>query len=386
MKKRFAACFLALILCLGLAVPSLAAEGEEASIFPAAPENSGVILEGESIDLKLVGFSRSGSGNSHITYGTYEPVDGYEEYAGWDNMYTPFVPKGIDLVVAGVSSAEEVYLQAFATVEMKEGPWKMPGGTYNFYRLFTWETGKEAALAPLDANDPMKFEYDDPQDGKLHVAGRITAADAGFRTDEDGNVVIDSQRLYGLLGEGGLVRVEAGGYWWLFRLSGEPTLISDAFGDVDVGKWFTDPIAWAWQNDIAAGKSENAFGPQDTCTQAQILTFLYRAEREEQAAASAKDMEMAVTWAREKGMIDDSFDGSEPCTRAAAVSFIWQAKGKPDAAASGFTDMEGYEQYAKAVDWANAEKITTGVGGGKFNPGGICNRAEIATFLYKAYN
>ena len=93
----------------------------------------------------------------------------------------------------------------------------------------------------------------------------------------------------------------------------------------------------------------------------------------------------AMAWAKEQGMIDDSFDGNTPCTRAAAVHYIWQAKGQPAAAASSFTDVDANAAYAKAVDWANETKITTGTGDGtRFEPNTVCSRAYIVTFLYRA--
>ncbi len=158
-----------------------------------------------------------------------------------------------------------------------------------------------------------------------------------------------------------------------------------AFPDVPTGEWYAVPVAWAVEQDITNGTGIGKFSPTQNCTHAQILTFLYRANRGE-GAATAEDMNKAISWAREKGMIDSSFNGNTFCTRAEAVNHIWQALNKPSAAASNFTDMEGYEQYAKAVDWANEKKITTGVGNNMFAPGDTCNRAYIVTFLYRAYN
>lgn len=157
------------------------------------------------------------------------------------------------------------------------------------------------------------------------------------------------------------------------------------FTDVPAGVWYSDPVAWAVEQDITNGSGNGKFSPTQNCTHTQILTFLYRAARSE-GAATADDMSKAISWAREKGMIDNSFDGNKPCTRTEAVNYIWQALDRPSAAASDFTDMEGYEKYAKAVDWANEKKITTGVGNNMFAPGDICNRAYIVTFLYRAYN
>lgn len=391
MKRRFLPLILTLALCLGLAVPAFAAE-EDASpeAYPTliAPENSGIILSEETWDLRIVGFSRSGSNDSHISYGTYLPVEGDDSFDGWYGVSIPLVPKGMDLVVTGVSSADEVLLRAFSAADMEEGPWNLPGGTFLFYRLFTWESGKDVSLAPLDMDDPMGFEYDDPKDGKNNVAGTITAADAGFTVSKNGDMVIDSEWLYGLLDEGDLLMVTVGGYFWMYRLSGDPFLISDVFTDVDTGKWFSDPVAWAWGYDIASGKSETSFAPGDDCTQAQILTFLYRAAREEQVKPTAKDMELAISWAKEKGIIDDTFDGSKPCTRSTAVSYIWQAFGKPSVGASSFTDVDTNADYAGAVSWAVEKGITGGSNaeGTKFSPDDICTRGHIVTFLYRAYN
>ncbi len=183
-----------------------------------------------------------------------------------------------------------------------------------------------------------------------------------------------------------MLQVIVGKSFWLYRLSGEPLLVSDVFTDVDTGKWVSDPVAWALMSDITNGTAEDKFSPEQNCTQAQILTFLYRAAREEQVKSSSEDMELAVQWAREKGMIDDSFDGSTPCTRATAVSYIWQAFDKPDAQASSFTDVPTDAPYGYAVDWAVEKGVTNGTSDTAFSPDKVCSRGEIVTFLYRAYN
>lgn len=385
MKKRFPALFLALALCLGLAVPAFAADGKAYPTF-SAPENSGTIFQAQAMDLKFISFARSGSNNAHIFY---------DSYIDHGNGGVRLVPKGVDIVVTGVKSTEDVMLQAFSAADLEEDSFRtdsfkdLPGGTYLFNRLLVWESGKDVSLVPLNMDDPMKFEYDDPMDGKTHVAGNITAADAGFQANKDGDVVLDSQRLYALLGEGDVLRVIVGGTFWLYRLSGDPYLVSDVFTDVDTGNWVSDPVAWALMNDITTGTSETEFSPGINCTHAQILTFLYRAARKEQVKSSAEDMELAVQWARENGMIDDSFDGSTPCTRATAVSYIWQALGRHAAGApASFTDVEDNASFAGAVSWAVEKKITNGAAdnGAKFLPDKVCSRGEIVTFLYRAYN
>lgn len=167
---------------------------------------------------------------------------------------------------------------------------------------------------------------------------------------------------------------------------GGPSAPAPSFTDVPAGEWYADPVAWAVDKGITNGTSTTTFSPTQNCTQAQILTFLYRAARGE-GEPTAADMDKAISWAREKGMIDNSFDGNKPCTRSTAVSYIWQAFNKPTAKASSFKDVDANAAYAKAVDWAVEKGITKGDGSeSTFAPDKVCTRGHIVTFLYRAYN
>lgn len=168
------------------------------------------------------------------------------------------------------------------------------------------------------------------------------------------------------------------------KTAGTPTV--PAFTDVPAGQWYAAPVAWAVEKSITNGTSTTTFSPDQDCTQAQILTFLYRAARSE-GTATAEDMDKAIGWAREKGMIDSSFDSNKPCTHSTAVSYIWQAFDQPTAKASSFTDVPVSAAYAKAVDWAVEKGITKGDGSeDTFAPDKVCTRGHIVTFLYRAYN
>lgn len=163
-----------------------------------------------------------------------------------------------------------------------------------------------------------------------------------------------------------------------------------SFNDVPVSQWYAGPVSWASGLGIANGTGGGKFSPNNQCTQAQILTFLYRGARSDETpyvAASGADMAAAEQWAREKGMIDGSYVGSTPCTRATAVMFIWQAFNTPNAAgSSSFNDVPAGADYAAAVSWAVTHGITNGTGGGNFSPNNTCTRGQIVTFLYWAYN
>lgn len=162
-----------------------------------------------------------------------------------------------------------------------------------------------------------------------------------------------------------------------------------SFGDVHISQYYAGPVAWASSASIAQGTAVGKFDPAKPCTQAQILTFLYRGARADEGpyvAADPSDMAAAEQWAREKGIIDGSYVGSTPCTRATAVYFIWQAFGSPNASGSSFKDIPAGADYAASVSWAVQKGVTDGTGNGNFSPNDVCNRGQIVTFLYRAYN
>ena len=166
-----------------------------------------------------------------------------------------------------------------------------------------------------------------------------------------------------------------------------------AFADLRPNAFYLDAVDWAVSRGITTGKTPTTFGPKDTCTHGQILTFLWRAAGSPVSEAEppftltgTEDYYGAAKWAYEKGMIGADFNHKAPCTRADAVNYIWQAFGKPAAEYGGqFTDVPATSSYAQAVAWALAADVTTGATATTFNPSGVCNRGEIVTFLYRAY-
>lgn len=169
-----------------------------------------------------------------------------------------------------------------------------------------------------------------------------------------------------------------------------PAKAANAF--TDVPSWCADAANWAAAQGIAAGYGNGKFGPDDTCTRAQIITMLWRAEgqpaarvkypdRNNQIASYYKD---AVDWAYSDGIASDY--ASPNCPRSEAMLSIWKAFGSPDASKdTGFSDVPAYKQYTRAVSWAVTNGIAAGTGNGKFSPDTPCTRGQIVTFLYRAY-
>ena len=170
------------------------------------------------------------------------------------------------------------------------------------------------------------------------------------------------------------------------------------FRDVPANAYYYDAVRWAKQNGITGGIGDNLFGSTLPCTRAQIVTFLWRAagSPEPKSAANFTDVPAsayyakAVAWAVEEGITngvgDNKFDPDAPCTRAQCVAFLYRAAGSPKVTgAADFTDVAETAYYAKAVAWAQKQDITDGVSATRFAPQKDCTRAQIVTFLYRAF-
>lgn len=162
------------------------------------------------------------------------------------------------------------------------------------------------------------------------------------------------------------------------------------FGDVLEDKFFAQPVVWAVEKGITGGTGAGRFSPYNSCTEGQIITFLWRAAgspepKTEKLTYIDKNAYYykAVQWAEEQGMLPMAFQPEYICTRGEAVIFMWKYAGQPSAAPSGFTDVPDY--YAKAVDWAVEQGVTGGTGNNQFSPNDNCTRGQIVTFLYRAF-
>lgn len=165
------------------------------------------------------------------------------------------------------------------------------------------------------------------------------------------------------------------------------------FTDVPTDSWYAEPVAWAVALNITSGTSTTTFSPDDTCTNAQVLTFLWRANRCPDPRISNPFQDVsegdyyyeAALWAYDCGMtIGNIFSPNAPCSRSLAVSYLWKRAGSPDfLPAFHFTDVSASSNYAQAVSWAIDMDITNGTSVSTFSPDDICTRAQIMTFIYR---
>ena len=176
--------------------------------------------------------------------------------------------------------------------------------------------------------------------------------------------------------------------------------LGNPFGDVPAGSFYYDPVLWAVEKGITNGTTATTFGPGDQCMRAHVVTFLWRAAGSPEPRnavnpfVDVKETDFyykAVLWAVEKGITNGldatHFGPFSYCNRAQVVTFLYRSLGSPqvNTQTNPFTDVPVGQWFTAPVLWAVDNGITNGLTATSFGPNSICNRAQIVTFLYRAY-
>ena len=184
----------------------------------------------------------------------------------------------------------------------------------------------------------------------------------------------------------------------IFTITGESKTYDNSFSsfsDVSEDAYYSAAVKWAVQNNVTTGTSATTFSPDDTCTRAQILTFMWRAlgSPEPTIKNPYNDVKESdyyykpAVWAREKGILDSSepkFNADTPCKRSDTMKYFWLYAGSPEVSLKQlFSDVAISKTYASAVCWAVNNKITSGTSETTFSPDDICSRGQIVTFLFR---
>ena len=336
MKRRFASLLLTLALCLGLAVPASAAEqvitvGDQTYDRVMAPLLA--MEEDEPVTLVL---------GSDIQLTGYSVVLGTSDYGGMFEEPVTIVSHDVTIDLNGYTITGEVDYPLF---EVQDG-----------YTL-TIVDNSEAKTGQLVTQGDETVVV---ADGGTYNA--LPAAEEEAPAEEE-------------------------------TPAEDPA--ANPFTDVAETAYYYEPVLWAVEQGITTGRTETTFVPNETCTEANILTFLWRANGEPASTVTENPFGEAVSteayyyqaalWAFEQEMIDETFAPNTACTRAQAVYFMWMAAGAPtDAEAASFTDVAADASYAAAVNWAVAAGVTTGRTETTFAPDETCTRGNIVTFLYRA--
>ena len=147
--------------------------------------------------------------------------------------------------------------------------------------------------------------------------------------------------------------------------------------------WAKGAIDFVSARGLVNGMTATSYAPNNSTTRAQLWTILAR-QNDADLTSGATWFENAQNWAKTKG-ISDGANPNAAINRAQMVTMLWRAAGQPVAGgAASFTDVSADSYYAQAVSWAVENGITTGVGGGHFDPTATCTRAQIAAFLVRS--
>ena len=169
------------------------------------------------------------------------------------------------------------------------------------------------------------------------------------------------------------------------------------FSDVSTSAYYYEAVKWAQEKGITGGIGNGLFGPNQPCTRGQIVTFLWRAAGSPVVNYAMNMTDVAedayygeaVRWALSEGITtgtgDGKFSPDATCNRAQSVTFLFRAIGKIVDSKAEFSDVLADSYYANAVAWAVENGITNGIGDGMFGPDNSCTRAQIVTFLFRAY-
>lgn len=376
-KMRLAGLLLAVVMVLiSLTVPAMAAEARKASnmmsISTSLDSADNVGWEDMTIFLSDIG--QSINMNSYKVIGsdteiTVSAVGQDTDYFGWVNSRwlvktnLGFYMEHDDCIFWGCSLRENGEFM-YRTINEKEDA---PSGQ---------------AMQKLAPGESVTFTGKDLLgDHDVDLANAICVVEVGAVYPENGDLR-DSRNLI-------IFKLDDQKASELSVNVKTPAEPGNPFTDVPVDAYYHDAVLWALEKNITTGMTETTFGPTQTCTRGQVATFLWRAkgcpepETKENPFKDVKETDYffkAVLWAYENGITtgtsETAFSPNGTCTSAQVVTFLWRANGKPAA------EYTGTEYYAEAVAWANANGLLEGTAT-PFTPSAPSPRADIVTYLYR---
>jgi len=169
------------------------------------------------------------------------------------------------------------------------------------------------------------------------------------------------------------------------------------YTDVGESSYYYEPVQWAAGNGMTESITGTLLKPNAPCPRGEVVEFMWRAmgcpdpepgPNPFSDVSSSDSYYDAVLWAYGAGVTTGAtattFGPGDTCTRGQVVTFLWRAQGKPATAKrTSFADVQTGQYFADAVNWAVEEGITKGTTDTSFSPGTTCSRAQILTFLYR---
>lgn len=395
MSKKLLSLALALVMCLGLTIPAFAAESKW-KVEVVGKTDAEISLGKKTFTVRDWVISGTFKDDELDMIGNiWTKTDSHQWTA--ENVYA--LSKGDEVVFTkGGESFEEFYMTA----------WSDPDGDGVYDQLIGNITSEDysSTFLPANAAGPVRDFYAQtytlfymPSLGYLQQMGRTPDGYGSWDLTDTGGVSpvtelkMSPDFLLDIYGANTIVNIMTPDKSWNCTIlvegnTTQPTVPTvGGFTDVKTGDYFADPVLWAVEKKITAGTSATTFSPNTTCTQGQILTFLWRAKGEPKPTGTVSGTQYYATaaqWAKEQGLTDN-FSAEADCTRAMVVTYLWTLAGSPKTGTSNFTDVSANADYAQAVAWAVEQDITSGTGNGQFSPNSTCTRGQIVTFLYRAF-
>ena len=298
--------------------------------------------------------------------------------------------EGIALLDEGEATPDNTLTATFTvTVEKESSGGGSSGSSSDHERTY-------AIVTEDDGNGSVTVSADEASAGT-----RITVKpDTGYELDEltvtdaknkDLKLTKRSESTYTFHMADSKVTVEVS-----FARDGEAEKPGSLFDDVSANAYYADAVKWAVEQGITSGTSATTFSPDMSCTRAQIVTFLWRANGSPKADGANPFTDVsadayyydAVLWAVKEGITSGTtaatFSPDATVTRGQTVTFLYRAAGAPAVTGGSFADVAADTYYAGAVAWAVKEGVTSGTSATTFSPDAPCTRGQIVTFLYHA--
>ena len=300
--------------------------------------------------------------------------------------------EGIALLDEGEATPDNTLTATFTvTVEKESSGGGSSGSSSDHERTY-------AIVTEDDGNGSVTVSADEASAGT-----RITVTvkpDTGYELDEltvtdaknkDLKLTKRSESTYTFHMADSKVTVEVS-----FARDGEAEKPGSLFDDVSANAYYADAVKWAVEQGITSGTSATTFSPDMSCTRAQIVTFLWRANGSPKADGANPFTDVsadayyydAVLWAVKEGITSGTtaatFSPDATVTRGQTVTFLYRAAGAPAVTGGSFADVAADAYYADAVAWAVKEGVTSGTSATTFSPDAPCTRGQIVTFLYHA--
>lgn len=366
MKKLVSLC-LALALCLGLTVPALA----ESSVSIWLSEGDGNTFENPSAE------------NTSGTGWTYDPNPG---------GIPVLTLNGVHSKEGGISITDSIIIEL------------APGSKNSVTDLNFGFTQDAPSTITIRGSGELILDYSDYRmdafGGRFHevkFADNLTVTGGRSRGDTSPLTISQPDKTnYRCLTDGkesafyARIAPAADSAPAAPQTPSAPQAPATSFTDVPANSPYAEAIQWAVENGITTGTTPTTFSPNSTCTNRQVLTFLWRSKGRPYTTPfgdepNAPEWTHVYDWGFVLGLLNLADFPDQPCTRSSVIWTLWilAHQPKPSKAAS-FTDMPSSAGTAQAISWAVEKGITTGTSATTFSPDNICTRGQVMTFLYRA--